>query len=90
MVGAVSAPGYAEKYDDYNRRDWRTQRWPHIHPTQDVAATVNEIENDLESLDAAVAKRGYQASDVQQANVNALKRKTEMLRKAGLNPEEEP
>lgn len=88
LSGAISAPGYADKYDDYNSRDWRTQRWPHIHPTQDVAATVKEIENDLESLDAAVAKRGYRAVDVQQANVTAKKRKADMLKKAGITEEE--
>jgi lambda family phage portal protein len=90
LVGAVRAPNYANLYDDYNSRDWRTQRWPHINPTQDVAATVKEIENDLESLDAAVAKRGYQSRDVQQANVNSMKRKKDMLQKAGLNAEEQP
>ncbi|WP_339799655.1 phage portal protein [uncultured Marinobacter sp.] len=88
LSGAIRAPGYADRYDDYNRRDWRTQRWPHINPTQDVAATVKEIENDLESLDAAVAKRGYRAADVQQANVNARKRKAEMLQGAGITEEE--
>ncbi len=88
LTGAVRAPGYAERYDDYNRRDWRTQRWPHIHPEQDVNAVVKEIENDLESLDAATAKRGYRGKDIQQANVNARKRKSDMLRKAELTEEE--
>ena len=88
LSGAVSAPGYSQRYDDYNKRDWRTQRWPHIHPEQDVNAVIKELDNDLESLDAAVAKRGYRASDVQQANVNARKRKSEMLRKAELSQEE--
>jgi lambda family phage portal protein len=84
----VSAAGYADRYDDYNKRDWRTHRWPHIHPTQDVQATVNEINNDLESLDAAVAKRGYRASEVQSKNVDARKRKRDLEQKAGLQPEE--
>lgn len=84
----LSAPGYADNYDDYNKRDWRTHRWPHIHPTQDVAATVKEIENDLESLEAAVAKRGYRASEVQRKNVDARKRKRDLEAEAGLQPEE--
>ena len=88
LSGAVSAPGYSQRYDDYNKRDWRTQRWPHIHPEQDVSAVIKELENDLESLDAAVAKRGYRARDIQQANVNARKRKSEMLRQAELSQEE--
>lgn len=83
LVGAVRAPNYTKLYDDYNSRDWRTQRWPHINPTQDVAATVKEIESDLESLDAAVAKRGYQSRDVQQANVNSMKRKKTCSKKWG-------
>lgn len=88
LTGKAQAPSYADKYDDYNRRDWRTQRWPHIHPTQDAQAAVLELNNDLESLDALVAKRGYRAVDVQQANVNAKKRKADMLQKAGLTEEE--
>jgi len=84
----VSAAGYADRYDDYNKRDWRTHRWPHIHPTQDVNATVTEIENDLESLDAAVAKRGYRASEVQRKNVDARQRKRDLEQQAGLQPEE--
>lgn len=88
LMGLVSAPDYAGRYDDYNRRDWRPQRWPHIHPTQDVEATILEIENDLESHDAAVAKRGYRAVDVQQKNVESRKRKRDLESKAGLQPEE--
>jgi len=83
-VRAVEAPGYADHYTDYNRRDWRTHRWPHIHPTQDVRATVSEIEHDLESLDAAVAKRGYRAAEIQRANVAARKRKADLERQSGL------
>ena len=85
-IRAVAAPGYVQRYDDYNRRDWRTHRWPHIHPTQDVNATIMEIENDLESLDAAVAKRGYRAADIQRANVAARKRKADLERQNGLEP----
>ncbi len=83
-VRAVEAPGYADHYADYNKRDWRTHRWPHIHPTQDVRATVSEIEHDLESLDAAVAKRGYRAAEIQRANVAARKRKADLERQSGL------
>ena len=83
-VRAVEAPGYADHYADYNKRDWRTHRWPHIHPTQDVRATVSEIEHDLESLDAAVAKRGYRAAEIQRANVAARKRKADLERQSVL------
>ena len=88
-VGAVNAPGYADAYHDYNKRDWRTHRWPHIHPTQDVEATVKEIENDLESLDAAVAKRGYRADEVQRKNAQAKKRKQDLAEELGLNQEDD-
>ncbi|WP_051298825.1 phage portal protein [Marinobacterium litorale] len=87
-VGLASAPDYAARYNDYNKRDWRTHRWPHIHPTQDVEATVTEIEHDLESHDAAVAKRGYRAGDVQAKNVESRKRKRDLEKKAGLQPED--
>jgi len=49
---------------------------------------VKEIENDLESLEAAVAKRGYRASEVQRKNVDARKRKRDLEAEAGLQPEE--
>ncbi|MBV1788620.1 phage portal protein [Marinobacterium sp. D7] len=88
LLGLVQAPGYSQHYTDYHLRDWRPQRWPHIHPTQDVEATVLEIENDLESLEAAVARRGYRAADVQRKNVEARQRKVELERKAGLDRKE--
>ncbi|MGB0467765.1 MAG: phage portal protein [Pontibacterium sp.] len=78
LNGVVTATGYALNKDDFNRRDWRTHRWPHIHPTQDVNATILEIENDLESHDAAVAKRGYRAGSVQESNVKSRKRKQDL------------
>lgn len=84
LSGAIAAPGYAENRADYNRREWRPHRFPYINPLQDVQATVAEIDADLESLDAAVAKRGYRASDIQRQNVDAQKRKSELLADAGL------
>ena len=38
--------------------EWRPERWEHLHPTQDVQATVMEIDNGLISRAAAVAERG--------------------------------
>lgn len=84
LSGAITAADYSLKYEEYNHRGWRPQRWPHINPQQDVEAIVKEIENDLTSLDQANAERGNTASEVQKANVDAKKRKADMMKKAGL------
>lgn len=88
LTGRVSAPGYAMNADDYNKRDWRPQRWPHINPLQDVEATIAEMGADLDSLDSAVARRGYRAADIQRQNVEARKRRRDLETEAGLDPVE--
>lgn len=87
LSGAVTATDYSLRYEEYNHRGWRPQRWPHINPQQDVEAIVKEIENDLTSLDQANAERGNTASEVQKANVDAKKRKADLMKEAGLPAE---
>jgi capsid protein len=84
LSGAVSAAGYALDYEAFNAREWRPHRWPHINPTQDVAAAVQEISADLVAYDQAAAERGQTGAKVQAANVAARKRKAEYEKAAGL------
>jgi capsid protein len=85
LVGRLEANNYADNYYDYNRRDWAPQRWPHIHPTQDVAATKSELELNLTSLDAEAAKRQKKAGDIQRKNAQAKKRQKDLDKEFGLN-----
>jgi lambda family phage portal protein len=89
LTGAATATDYSLRYEDYNHRAWRPQRWPHINPSQDVEAIIKEIDADLLSLDQANAERGNTAAEVQKANVDARQRKAEYEKAAGLQAGDE-
>jgi len=84
----LSAPNYSANIEDYNTRDWSPHRWPHIHPTQDIAAIRSELELDLTSLEAEAAKRSKKASIIQRENVKARARKRDLEAEFDLTGEE--
>ena len=84
LAGKLTAKDYAKNIDDYNRRDWSTHRWPHIHPTQDVDSIRKEMELDLTSHDAEAAKRSKKGSEIQRKNVKARATKRDLEKEFNL------
>lgn len=87
LTGVLPVTDYATNYADYNTREWSPHRWPHIHPTQDIATIAREMELDLTSHDAEAAKRGKKGAEIQRKNVAARKRKQDLEAEQGLQPE---
>lgn len=72
LSGAVTPPRGMTARDFY-RAKWTPERWPYIHPVQDVQAAVTEIRAGLSSRSQHVSERGYDAEQIdrEQAADNA-------------------
>lgn len=68
MSGAVSAPGYAERREDYLKAEFQPEGWPYVHPVQDIDAAIKAINGGLDSRSRWVAQRGWDATDIDTEN----------------------
>lgn len=82
--GKLVIPGYAKNREEVQAVEWRPQAWPYVSPESDVKAKIKAIDADLSSLDAEVAKTGWDAEDIQKQNVEAQKRKRDLLKAANI------
>ena len=80
MSGAVDAPkDFAEKRVQYIRAKHRAPAFRHIHPTQDIQATVLEIDNGLISRQKAIdERRGEVAEEVDAQRTEDAARELEL------------
>jgi len=78
MSGAVDAPNdFAQARTKYIRAKHRAPAFKHIHPTQDVQATVLEIDNKLISRQKAIdERRGEVAEEVDEQRAEDAKRES--------------
>ncbi|HMF52205.1 MAG TPA: phage portal protein, partial [Candidatus Saccharimonadales bacterium] len=68
LAGALTAPEYFARRKEYQRVDWRPQRWEYIHPVQDVQARQMEVASGFNSRSAVVAERGEDAEEIDRQN----------------------
>jgi lambda family phage portal protein len=74
LSGALSAPDYFAKRDDYLKVNWQPQRWDYIHPLQDVEAAGLKIKYGLSSRKRQAAEQGEDIEEIDQENAEDKKR----------------
>lgn len=84
MAGALRLPNYASQRAGYIAHEWRPQGWPYLQPETDINAKLKAVDGGLTSLDAEVAKTGYDLEDIQDQNIADEQRMVEKRRAAGL------
>lgn len=67
LAGAIDVRDYRGRPEEYQRIEWRPERWEYVNPKDDIEAERMEIESCLTSRSAKVAARGEDAEDVDQA-----------------------
>jgi len=85
LSGAIAVSGYAANRVDIIAHEWRAQGWPYLQPETDIAAKDRAIKAGLSSIEAEVAKTGYDYDEIQDENIAAEKRLVEKRRAAGLS-----
>lgn len=78
LSGALAAEDYSTRRAEYLKVDWHTQRWPYLHPLQDVQASVLEIQAGLSSRKRIAAERGMVVEEIDQENSEDKKRASEL------------
>jgi lambda family phage portal protein len=74
LAGALEVPaGYFDDPTPWQAVEWAPDRWPYIHPVQDIEADTNEVRAGFASRTQKVKARGYDVEDVdrQRAEDNA-------------------
>ena len=84
LGGALRVSNYQVNRRDAMTHEWRPQGWPYLQPQTDIAAKKDAISSGLSSLEAEVAKTGYDYDTIQDQNIEAEKRMVEKRRAAGL------
>lgn len=84
MSGALRLPNYAANRAAYIAHEWRPQGWQYLQPETDINAKLKAVDGGLTSLEAEVAKTGYDYDDIQDQNIEAERRMVEKRRAAGL------
>lgn len=82
--GALTAPGYTMRKNEYRRHEWRPQGWQYLHPEQDINAKSKAIDKNLTSTEAEVAKAGYDIEDIIDQNIRTEQLMVQKRREAGL------
>lgn len=86
----VPSQNYQTDKARYHRVEHRPQGWKHIHPVQDVDASIKAISSNLKSRDRVIAENGgWDACEVDRQNVEAEQRIKTLRENAGLSPETE-
>lgn len=84
LGGALQVQDYTNTRMDVLAHEWRPQGWPYLQPQTDIAAKKEAISTGLSSLEAEVAKTGYDYDTIQDQNIEAELRMVEKRRAAGL------
>ncbi len=74
LSGALIAQDYATRRAEYLKVEWHPQRWPYLHPLQDVQASLMEISGGLTSRKRVAAERGMVVEDIDEENAEDQKR----------------
>lgn len=67
----VSIEDYRQNRRKYLRCRWLPHAWPYVHPEQDINATIKAIDNDLDSRDDAILRRGRDPVRVTESNAKS-------------------
>lgn len=64
LAGALDAPGYADRRDEYIETLWVPHGWPYSHPVQDVDADTKAIEAGLTSRTEVILSNGDDPEEI--------------------------
>ncbi len=66
LAGALQLPDYENRRAEYQSVRWVPERWPYLHPVQDVQAEVDEIRAGLSTRSERVNERGEDIESLDQ------------------------
>ena len=88
-IKGIKIEDYVANRRKYLRCRWLPHAWPYVHPEQDINAIIKAVDNNIDSLDDAVLRRGRDPSKVTLTNAKAQARIRKQRMEEGLPAEKQ-